>query len=153
SMGKADLIEQTPEGLLILGLRGERIVRGRDFYVAFVVPEEYRVLHQARHVGNVMAAPDLGIDGYLILAGRRWQALPGDPGRKAPLVDPPPGGRSPASSGTAGHDIHPRVRETMRSLLGRDDIPVYLDPTAGAMLAGARAAAREADILQRPFLP
>src|SRR3954465_15931942 len=47
SMGKADLIEQTPEGLLILGLRGERIVRGRDFYMAFIVPEEYRVLHQA----------------------------------------------------------------------------------------------------------
>ena len=123
SMGKADLIEQTPEGLLILGLRGERIVRGRDFYMAFVVPEEYRVLHQGRHIGNVTSAPDLAIDGYLILAGRRWKVLQVDQDRKEILVEPSPGGRVPTFSGTGGHDIHPRVREMMRSFCSGTTCP------------------------------
>ena len=56
SMGKADLIEQTAEGVLILGLLGEKIVTSRDFYMAFIVPEEYRVIHGGRHVGNVTSA-------------------------------------------------------------------------------------------------
>ena len=152
SMGKVDLIEQTPDGLLILGLRGEAIVRSRDFYIAFVVPEEYRVLHQGRHIGNVTSTPDLANDGYLILAGRRWKVLQVDPDRKEILVEPSPGGRVPTFSGTAGQDIHPKVREMMRSLLFRDDVPVYLDPVARAMLTNARAAAREADLGRRSFL-
>ena len=52
-MGSADLIEQTPEGLLITGLLGEKIVRGHGFYVAFTVHEEYRVSHGGHHVGTL----------------------------------------------------------------------------------------------------
>jgi ATP-dependent Lhr-like helicase len=153
SMGKADLIEQTAEGLLILGLLGERIVRSRDFYIAFIVPEEYRVTHEGRHIGNLASAPDLAIDGYLILTGRRWKILDVDPGRKVILVEPSSGGRAPAFWGTGGHDIHPAVRERMRSLLLAEEMPIYLDPTAQAMLASARAAAREADLGHQCFVP
>jgi ATP-dependent Lhr-like helicase len=152
SMGKADLVEQAPEGLLILGLTGERVVRSRDFYMAFVVPEEYRVINQGRHVGNVTSAPDLGVDGYIILAGRRWKVLQVDQDRMEILVEPSPGGRTPAFSGRSGYDIHPRVREMMRSLLFRSDMPAYLDSTAKDMLASARSAAREADLARRNFL-
>ncbi len=37
-MGAADLIEQTPEGLLITGLLGEKIVRSHDFLRRFRRP-------------------------------------------------------------------------------------------------------------------
>ena len=152
SMGQADLIEQTPEGLLILGLLGEKIVRSRDFYMAFHVSEEFRVTHQGRHIGNVASAPDLAIDGYLILAGRRWKVLQVDQDRRVILVEPSSGGRAPAFSGAGGHDIHPTVRERMRSLLLGDEMPIYLDPTAKVMLASARAAAREANLSRRSWL-
>jgi len=152
SMGKADLVEQTPEGLLILGMAGERIVRGRDFYMAFIVPEEYRVIHQGRHVGNVTSAPDLRTDQYIILAGRRWKILEVDQERMEILVEPSPGGRLPRFSDGAGHDIHRRVRETMKSILFRDDAPAYLDSAASDMLADARAAARDADLARCTFL-
>ncbi len=152
SMGKADLLEQTPEGLLILGLEGERIVRGRDFYTAFIVPQEFRVLHSGRHVGNVSAAPDLGADRYLILAGRRWQVLEVDLDRLEILVEPSPGGRVPSFSSRMGADVHPKVREMMKALLFRDDVPTYLDPAAKEMLTNARAAARDAELDRRAFL-
>ena len=61
-MGAADLIEQTPEGLLITGLRGEKIVRHHDFYVAFIVHEEYRVNHAGHHIGNVAFIPEFQED-------------------------------------------------------------------------------------------
>jgi ATP-dependent helicase Lhr and Lhr-like helicase len=152
SIGKADLIEQTAEGVLILGLLGEKIVNSRDFYMAFIVPEEYRVIHGGRHVGNVTSAPDLSLDAYLILAGRRWKILQVDQDHKEILVEPSPAGRTPSFSGMRFSDIHPRVRETMRALLFRDDVPIYLDPRAKEMLASARAAAREAGLSQRLFL-
>jgi ATP-dependent helicase Lhr and Lhr-like helicase len=152
SMGKADLIEQTPEGLLILGLLGERIVRSRDFYMAFVIPEEYRVIHQGRHVGSVTFTLDLGVDHFLILAGRRWKILDVSQERKEILVEPSPGGRTPSFHGMGGHEIHLKVREQIRTLLFGDNLPVYLDPTAREMLENARAVARGADLLHQSFL-
>ncbi len=94
-MGRADLIEQTPEGLLVTGLLGEKIVRSHDFYVAFVVHEEYRVTEGGRHIGNV-GGPDFEVGTFLILAGRRWRIVNVDHERKVVLVQSAPGGRVPA---------------------------------------------------------
>jgi ATP-dependent Lhr-like helicase len=120
--------------------------------MAFVVPEEYRVIHQGRHVGNVTSAPDVSVDQYIILAGRRWRILEVDQERLEILVEPSPGGRLPRFEGRALGDIHPRVREEMKALLFRDISPAYLNPKACQMLADARAAAKEADLASRTFL-
>jgi ATP-dependent Lhr-like helicase len=152
SMGAADLIEQSPEGLLITGLLGEKIVRGRDFYVAFVVREEYRVSHGAHHIGSVAVDPTLEPEGFLILAGRRWKILDIDHERKAISVAPSPGGRVPWFEADDGRDIHPRVREAMKRLVARADLPVFLDMTAREMLVQARLAARDSGLLGGPFL-
>jgi ATP-dependent Lhr-like helicase len=151
-MGKADLIEQTPEGLLILGLKGEQIVRHHDFYMAFQVKEEYRVTCQARHIGNVELPPLLQENPFIILAGRRWKVLDVDDERHVILVEPSPGGRRPGYLPASGGEIHSRVRQTMRSLLFREDIPSYLDPRATDMLARARQTARDAGLGRQPFM-
>jgi ATP-dependent Lhr-like helicase len=152
SMGAADLIEQTEEGLLILGLKGEKIVRSHDFYVAFVVSVEFRVEHEGRHIGNIVWETSAIGEEYLILAGRRWRILQVDPERRVISVEPSTGGKAPTFEGRSHLDIHPKVRDTMRSLLERDDVPSYLDATAKKMLAHARAAARAAQIPERNFL-
>lgn len=152
SMGKADLIEQTPEGLIILGIAGEKIVLSRDFYMAFVVAEEYRVFHQGRHVGNVNFVPDLSVENYIILAGRRWKILDVDQERLEILVEPSPGGRLPRFEGQSSSDIHAKVRETMKGLLLSDVNPAYLDAKATEMLAQARTAALDAELYHRTFL-
>ena len=151
-MGSADLIEQTAEGLLILGLKGERIVRHHDFYLAFTVNDDYRVTCHGRHIGNVELPPLLEENPYVILAGRRWRILDVDHERHSVLVEPSPGGRRPGFLPGGGGEIHPRVREVMRSLLFREDMPVYLDPGAKEMLARARRAAREAELNRCCFI-
>ena len=152
SIGAADLVEQTPEGVLIAGILGEKIIRSRDFYAAFTVHEEYKVNHVAHHVGNIPMNPTFQVDGYLILAGRRWKILDIDHEGKVITVAPSPAGRIPRFSSHEGQDIHPRVRETMKSLLERTDIPVYIDLKAREMLIQARLAARDAGILNQTFL-
>ena len=151
-MGKADLIEQAPEGLLIAGLLGEKIVRSHDFYVAFVVHEEYRVSHAGHHVGNISVSPEFKVDGFLILAGRRWKILDIDHERKAISVQPSPGGRVPHFQPEGGQEIHPRVRQMMKQLLKRTDLPSYLDLKAREMMHQARSTASEAELHQASFL-
>ncbi len=153
SMGESDLIEQMQESLLVLGLLGERIVRSRDFYMAFIVPEEYRVIHNGRHIGSVASAPDLQTDGYIILAGRRWKVLQIDEDRKEIVAEPSPAGRTPRFQSMVFTEIHPKVRQMMRSLLlFRDDLPIYLDPGAKEMLTSSRAAAKEANLEHQSFV-
>jgi len=151
-MGTADLIEQTPEGLIITGLRGEKIVRGHDFYVAFTVHEEYRVNHGGHHIGNIPFFPEFQVGTFLILAGRRWRILDVDHEGKAILVDTSPGGRVPDFPGDRGIDIHPRVRQAMKVLLERTDLPVFLDMRAREILLQARVTAHHSGLLRDAFL-
>jgi ATP-dependent Lhr-like helicase len=116
-MGAADLIEQTPEGLLISGLLGEKLARSHDFYVAFIVHEEYRVNHEGHHIGNIAFVPEFQEGKFLIFAGRRSQILHIDHERMAITVQPSPGGRVPGFHGERGQDIHPRVRQAKKDLL------------------------------------
>ncbi len=154
SMGAADLIEQTPDGLLITGLLGEKIVRHHDFYVAFIVHEEYRVNHAGHHVGNIAFVPEF-----------EEEQIPHP--RRAPVADPRHRSRTKGDHGPAfpgrsssrfslddrGRDIHPRVREVMKALAGTGAIcRIYLDMKAREMLLQARATAATRDLLRNSFL-
>jgi ATP-dependent Lhr-like helicase len=152
SMGASDLIEQTAEGALILGLQGEHIVRSFDFYSAFVTMKEMRVVHSGKLIGTISAMPGLAADGYLILAGRRWHVLEVDERGDEIIVEPSRGGRVPYFKGASGADIRPEVRRRMRELLSSDNLPRYLDPRAREMLSTARMTAHDVGLTDRPFV-
>ncbi|MNS50167.1 putative ATP-dependent helicase Lhr [compost metagenome] len=145
-LGVEDIVEQTPEGDLILGLKGERIVRSHHFYAAFATPDELAVVHNGRTIGTVESFPGMGADGFLILAGRRWKILEVDEERKIILVQPSRGGRLPRFAGAGGADIHLRVRQKMREVLLETDVPAFLDEAAREMLADARRTALDVGI-------
>jgi ATP-dependent helicase Lhr and Lhr-like helicase len=151
-LGANDMIEQTPEGDLILGIKGERVVRSSDFYSAFASSEDMKVYFKGHLIGTVSAPPGLGADGYLILAGRRWKVIEIDPEKREILVEPAKGGRLPFFSGKSGADIHPRVRAEMLAVLKSQDRPVYLDDKARDILGLARDFARHAGIADNPII-
>jgi len=154
SMAANDLVEQTTEGIIILGLKGEQIVRGDrryEFYSAFVTEKELRVLHHGHLIGTVSALPTTGAEGFLILAGRRWKIIEINLDREEILVEPSRGGRLPSFAGSSGPDLHPRIHEKMREILSDTKMPAYLDQVAKEMLLEARNFARESDILHNPF--
>ncbi len=151
-LGAADLIEQSYEGLLILGIKGEKIVRSHQFYVSFQVPEDYRVSCAGRSIGQVAVDGWMKLEGYLILAGKRWKILQVDSERKSIEVEPSPGGRSPQFQPGVSGDIHKIVHKMMQSLLIRKDMPVYLDETAQRMLTTARSSATAAGLGRSGFV-
>ena len=51
-LGGHDLIVQSSDGTLLLGVKGERIVNHYSFYTAFVTPEEYHLVSGGREPGN-----------------------------------------------------------------------------------------------------
>jgi ATP-dependent helicase Lhr and Lhr-like helicase len=150
-MAVADLIEGTSQSDFILGLQGEKIVRSKEFYTAFLTPEEFSVLHDGRRIGSVAMFPATNTDQFLILAGRRWRVLEINTERRVILVVPAKGGRLPVFRVSGGPDIHPRVREKMRTILFDEEVPVYLDATAKTMLASARQEARTAKLAKQSF--
>ncbi|WP_421405408.1 hypothetical protein [Agrobacterium fabrum] len=46
------LIEQSPEGLMMIGEFGESITEAHDFYPVFATEREYRIMHDARMLGT-----------------------------------------------------------------------------------------------------
>ena len=137
TLGTRKVIRQEADGTLLLDEAGERIVGHYSFYSAFTTPEEYRIVAAGKTLGTLPIDRPLQENSALIFAGRRWRVVGIDEQRKVIEVRPSPGGRVPEFNGGRG-DVHDRVRQEMRAVLGGKDIPSYLDATARELLGEAR---------------
>ncbi len=132
------LIEQSSDGLLLLGANGEKLVEHYSFYAVFQTPEEYRLISGGKELGTLpidnMIAPGM----LLIFSGRRWlvqEVLDRD---RVILVVPAKAGVPPIFGGDPGN-IHDRVIERMFDVLEGQKRPIYLDATALELLDEARS--------------
>jgi ATP-dependent Lhr-like helicase len=50
------LIEQAPDGTLLLGPEAERLTAGHDFFAVFQTPEEYRIVHDGKPIGTYLSS-------------------------------------------------------------------------------------------------
>ena len=138
-LGRPDtaLIEQAPDGLLMLGEAGERIVAHYGFYAVFQTPEEYRLLASGREIGSLPVDNILMPGMTLVFAGRRWRIEAVDDAAKViELVSSQEG--APPIFGGDGGAIHDDVRARMRLVLEGRAVPRYLDAAARDALAVAR---------------
>ena len=151
-LGVHDLIEQLSEGDLVLGIKGEKIVRSLEFYAAFESAREMNVYFKSHLIGSVAAPPGIGGDQFLILAGRRWKIIAIYPEKQEILVEPAKGGRLPYFASKAGIDIHEKIRAGMSAVLRSDEHPAYLDQQAAVMLDEARAFAQQTGLSKHSLL-
>ena len=66
------LIEQAPDGTLLLGTAGERLVDHYDFYSVFLASEVYRVTHAGTTLGTLPLVTPLALM-TIIFSGRCWR--------------------------------------------------------------------------------
>jgi ATP-dependent Lhr-like helicase len=132
------LIEQSSDGLLLLGANGEKLVEHYSFYAVFQTPEEYRLISGGKELGTLpidnMIAPGM----LLIFSGRRWlvqEVLDRD---RVIMVAPAKAGVPPIFGGDPGN-IHDRVIAGMFDVLKGEKRPMYLDATALELLDEARS--------------
>ena len=150
-LGEQDLIQQTQEGLLLLGLTGEQLVNHYSFYTAFKTPEEYRVTTASKTLGTLPIDYPLLAGMYLIFAGKRWQILTVDRRHRVIDVQRSTAGRVPYFSGTAGL-VHDRIRQEMWQTYLDKGIPAFLDSRARDLLHEARRNFRRYGLDQRQII-
>lgn len=132
STGLIEIVERE----LIVGLAAERIVESRGFYAHFEDKQEFRVLHNAQHIGDMPHLPTVESGVNVFLAARIWKIASIDDQTKKIFVVPARDGKPPVYGGEGGEVSH-LVRQTMRSVLSNsanDTLPEYIDQTGIAAL-------------------
>ena len=146
------LIEQAPDGTLLLGREGERVVEHYSFYAVFQTPQEYRVVHDGKTLGTIPVDMPLTPDMTIIFVGRRWRVLEVHDKERLIEVAPDYAGKPPRFGGDAG-EVHEAVIRRMRAVLQADIVPPYLNNTAADVLRSARAAYRRSGLDDVPVQP
>ncbi len=134
----AGLIEQSPDGLLMLGREGERITVSRDFYANFDTDEEWRLVAGGRNLGTIPLSNAVAIGGLVGFAGRRWRIVSVDDAAKVVDVVSHPSGRLPQFDSGSGEPIHDRMAAEMLAVLRDEDLPPWADAVSNKLLQEAR---------------
>ncbi len=142
------LIEQSPDGTLLLGRVGERVVEHYSFYAVFNTPEEYRVLFGGRPLGTIPTVMPLVPDTTIIFSGRRWRIVAVHDRDKIVEVAKDATGRPPPFGGDLGIVDDPVVAR-MRSVLEAAGVPRYLDQEATELLREGRSTYRRLELARR----
>jgi len=139
-LGQAEcgLIEQSTNGLLLLGKVGEKLVEHYSFYAVFQTPEEFRIRTRDRELGTLPVDHVVTPGMLIIFSGRRWKIIDIHDQDKVILVEPSKGGKPPDFGGEPG-EIHDTVVGRMFTLFESDVVPSYLDQTAKDLLSEARS--------------
>ena len=146
----SDHLQRTDEGGLILGLKGEQIVRNFRFLATFADTTEWSVKDTSRDIGTVASPVPVG--ERLMLAGRTWEVTQVLGEQKVLIVKRVRGTLSTKFLGAGYGAIHDRVVDRMRRVLLEDTAYSYLNERAATRLAEARALIRPTGIAEGPCL-
>ena len=136
-------LDRIEAGGLIIGLAGERIVNNYRFYATFEDEISYMVREGTREIGNIQALP--AIEDRFRLAGRAWKVVDFDEDKKIIQVERVRGKAQAYWTG-GGADIHTRILQRIREVLGETADYGYLQPRAIRRLDAARQLAHMSNL-------
>ncbi|MBX9460672.1 MAG: hypothetical protein KL785_05820 [Brevundimonas sp.] len=141
------VIEQSPDGLIMLGPEGEALTSAREFYAVFDTDQEWKLLHGARPLGQIPISNVLAVRQSACLrrpamaCGRCRRSGPGPVGR-------PPPKRTTAPNSTVSRTNRwttASLRRCVRVYLDAD-LPEWLDAQSLIFLAQGREAFADLDL-------
>ena len=140
------VIEQSPDGLIMLGPEGEALTSARDFYAVFETDQEWKLLHGARPLGQIPISNVLATGSLLAFAGRRWRVVDVDDRARVLSVAPHPSGRLPKFDRQSNEPLDDRILEEMRKVYLDADMPEWLDAQSLTFLTQGREAFADLDL-------
>lgn len=148
------LIEQAPDGTIMLGEAGEVLTRGRDFYPIFESDDEWRLVSGGRTLGTIPIYDHdpVEVGSLLLFAGQRWRVAAVDDRGKVLDVVIHRAGKLPNFNSGGREPMHDRLVAEMRSVYLGSEIPDYLDSTAKALLKEGRVAFRQLGLDSSRFI-
>ncbi|MEC4004840.1 DEAD/DEAH box helicase [Flavobacterium sp. SUN052] len=140
---------------VIIGIEGEKIVNSRDFYSAFTMEDNFKVIHAGNRIGELPYSPQITEGENILLAAKIWKIQFVDLKAKKIEVVPAKDGKKPKFSGGGGI-VHQKIGEKMLAVLYSTEKYDFLNSTSFDALEEMR---RDFSVfairnlaLQRPFL-
>lgn len=149
---ETELIEQSPDGTLMLGRMGERLTTAHDFYAVFETQEEWRLVHAGRALGTIPLSNAVGPGSILSFAGKRWRVTSVDDRSKAVEVAPHPSGMIPRFESLTSEALDDRLVAQIRHVLATKEPRAYLDGIAARLLHEGQSAYHALDLKHRRFV-
>jgi ATP-dependent Lhr-like helicase len=106
---------------VIIGVEGEKIVNNRDFYSAFTVEDNFKVVSAGNKIGEIPFSPQVKEYENILLAAKIWKIKFVDFKAKKIEVIPTNDGKKPKFSGEGGI-VHPEIRKKMLEIIYQDEI-------------------------------
>ena len=147
------LIEQAPDGTIMLGEQGERLTSSRDFYAIFSTDEEWRLVSSGRTLGTIPISNPVGVGVVIAFAGQRWRIETVDDRGKVLEVVRHRSGKIPKFDNVMNEPVHDRLSAEMKAVLEDTSVPGFLDAAANGYLSEGRAAYRELGLDARSLVP
>ena len=137
-MVQSEMLEIVP-GLneYIVGLEGERLLRGKDFYSVFMAAIYYDVYSGVRKIGQLDKGVRFDIGENVILAGKLWTIKDMDISKNKIYVEAAVNAKKPKYLSDPGK-IDRKIAETMFEILCSDEQFQYLGANAAQSLEGLR---------------
>lgn len=141
SMASPDhrLLEQSPDGTIMLGELGERLTARHDFYAIFNTDEEWRIVTAGTSLGMLPISNPVGVGVVIVFAGQRWRIKAIDDKSKVLEVVPHQSGKIPTFDNLLGESLSNELMQEVFSVLQDDAEPGFLDPVASDLLAEGRS--------------
>lgn len=148
----SELIEQAPDGTLMLGRMGEILTTAHDFYAVFETQEEWRLVHAGRALGTIPLSNAVGLGSILGFAGKRWRVTSVDDRSKVVEVAPHPSGMIPRFESLTSETLDDRLVAQVRQVLATEGPRTYLDGTAATLLREGQSTYDALDLKHRSFV-
>lgn len=120
-----DLMEKLRDEVII-GIEGEKIVNDRDFYSAFTLEDNFKVVNAGIKIGEIPLSPQIIENENILLAAKIWKIMFVDLKAKKIEVKPTNDGKKPIFSGGGGI-VHAVIRQKMFEILYKDEIYAELN--------------------------
>ncbi|MBN8208928.1 DEAD/DEAH box helicase [Bacillus sp. NTK071] len=126
---------------LIVGIEGERLLRGKEFYSVFMTNEQYEVIENVKRIGTIDKLMFLNESDNIILAGKLWKIKTVDSERNKIYVNKAFDGKPPKYL-SGGVKIHKKIAAKIMELLCSTKDLHYLDEEGNATLQDMRRSYR-----------
>lgn len=127
-----DFLEKLDQELII-GVEGEKIVNGRDFYSVFQTEELFKVSHKGAKVGEMPLTMQIREGENIFLSAKIWKIAFVDLKSKKIEVTPANDGKKPIFEGN-GANVASKIREKMFEILVSKEEYDFLDEPSRLVL-------------------
>ncbi|KIA95627.1 MULTISPECIES: DEAD/DEAH box helicase [unclassified Flavobacterium] len=120
-----DLMEKLRDEVII-GIEGEKIVNDRDFYSAFTLEDNFKVVNAGIKIGEIPLSSQIIENENILLAAKIWKIVFVDLKSKKIEVIRTNDGKKPIFSGDGGI-VHAVIRQKMFEILYQDKVYAELN--------------------------